>query len=1594
MRVDWRKKIKKITAVAMTCCMVIGCFSMVPEKKAQAAGDNRLLGELFETNMNTSTGILTINSEADLQLLANYVNDETKDDQGNSTLLGAKLEEIRQAAEQAARSSSSDWDSLSDAAKKQKIDAEYANRVGSPNRSLSGVTVKLGTSIALNGSSYLPIAKKTAFEGTFDGDNKTISGLSLMNVDTDAGLFGVAGNGAKFQNVTVSGTITSQKGDVGLLLAKSEAGEVSFDNITVSSGEVSTDQGNAGMIAGNVNGTFSNCRIDTGAVVNANAGSAGLIVGTVRSSGNAFKDCTVSGSIGGGSVADTLAGLLGGEITGNIQNVDATGMVTISKGSAGMLAGKLSGSYEGSNKKAANVSISVEDGKAGIFVGELVSGTLSNCESEATCNVTIQDGKAGGVAGSASGTISNCKIGGTVTGKTNGSHYLGGIVGESYGTHSVSGNTFQGNVNGLSTNSVVGGAVGINMGTLSVSNFKNDNAPGSSGVLGGIIGENRGNCSLDKTDNNKALGTDGNLPNIVGGLIGRYSGGTMNQDALNDSHNKASLRANKVVGDIIGEATGGSVNLNKYETEAVSLIAETEGGFVGSVKDSADVRLTNCKRKGTLGSYVGNDDVKGGFIGAVNGGTVKIKNLENEKEITSNNAGSIVGGIIGKVEGTPSIEIATCKNFVDLKASHYAGGMIGRVLGGDIIITDCQAKGNVDAEIVGGMVGEISLANATIKSCLYDDKKVAGVTTKYSLKASQCAGGIVGSLSKVNTVKITDCHFKGIIDKAVYVGGIVGSNEDGTSIEISDCDSKYPDIEGKDTDFHLNGTYVGGILGKTNKKSSVVNTKLAVQGCTNERSVVGETGVALTGGGIVGEITYDNKPSAAYATISKCENLGEVRGIINGVQSEEIAKEDSGVYKIGGICGVCKGGLVEKCHNDGAISGGFGMVGTLDELSELRNSYNTGQAQLGGLVGIVRKGNLYYCYTIGKVPTKREIIGAISDGFTVKSCYYWKQYDGYQLEAPMTFAHGVPWSNFQDETKSLSKKEFGKKASFKDWDFDKIWVMKQDVRDIDPRPVLLGVGSESTKPNAEGEAEDDQTEEKVDEANKETYKATLTMPDWVYGAPNASGWTLTPGYADKGYKQIIVQYKKLSESASAYTADRPTEVGSYQVRVMLQDSNKYKDTDWFGPATFQIKEQDKGNTIVGYPLPVSNQKTATISSAMGNGIVEMDEITDTFLNRIVGTSTSYDSIKIDASKATGAVRQLVLSRLSMEEFFKMMELRPYITNLKVDFYKGQVTIPYEKAKSVVAETAGSRLTIELWERARESLTTEQMNAILNMQVVTVLNPRVTSNNEQVSIRDVKVTYPYTLPGSKVIDDYAVYGLDVDGSMQEYPFTYSGGQFTFTAGYEGLYVIALREDTRVNLPTSTAINEDFTVRHLGNRLKIGWGKVADATFYEIFVKKAGSKFDYTKVTATSKEGNTYLLKKLSGKSINNKTSYKVRVIACKRVNGNRVRLGKSMIGYVVGTRNKKYTNTTLVTVRRTICFLNQGDTWSIGAKAVLVNKKKKLVPGYTSKFRYKSDDTTVASVSGSGKVTAKNPGTCCIYVYAKNGLTRKVKITVE
>lgn len=193
----------------------------------------------------------------------------------------------------------------------------------------------------------------------------------------------------------------------------------------------------------------------------------------------------------------------------------------------------------------------------------------------------------------------------------------------------------------------------------------------------------------------------------------------------------------------------------------------------------------------------------------------------------------------------------------------------------------------------------------------------------------------------------------------------------------------------------------------------------------------------------------------------------------------------------------------------------------------------------------------------------------------------------------------------------------------------------------------------------------------------------------------------------------------------------------------------------------------------------------------------------------------------------------------------------------------------------------------------------------------------------------------------------------------------------------------------------SMNAGLKVSQTGSKINIKWGKVKEADGYDVYVAYCGKKFGKAVKTINKNSTTSITVKKINSKKINFKKNFKVYVAAYKMVDGKKEVLAKSIMGHVVGCKNTKYSNAKKITIAKSNYSISVGKTAKIKAKTVLVQKgKKQLTDAHAKEFRYASSNKNIATVDQNGKIKGVAKGICTIYVYARNGYAKTVKITVK
>ncbi len=159
----------------------------------------------------------------------------------------------------------------------------------------------------------------------------------------------------------------------------------------------------------------------------------------------------------------------------------------------------------------------------------------------------------GGIVGDNYGTVTNCYNMGTIKGDTKSDGKIGGVVGENDGTVENCYNT--GNVS--SVNNSVGGVVGGNLGTIT-NCYNTGNISSTAGYVGGVAGTTT--TSLSKMLN---CYNTGNVSgeNSIGGVVGSL----INGSTVQNCYNVGTVRgASNYVGGVIGKIYKDKTVINCY----------------------------------------------------------------------------------------------------------------------------------------------------------------------------------------------------------------------------------------------------------------------------------------------------------------------------------------------------------------------------------------------------------------------------------------------------------------------------------------------------------------------------------------------------------------------------------------------------------------------------------------------------------------------------------------------------------------------------------------------------------------------------------------------------------------------------------------------------------------------------------------------------------------------------------------------------------------------------------------------------------------------------------------------------------------------
>jgi hypothetical protein len=798
------------------------------------------------------------------------------------------------------------------------------------------------------------------FTGTFDGQNHTISNLTINRPDEDyIGLFGR--NTGMISDLTLSSVDVVGRFFVGSLAGRNEG--------TIK--DVMADGTVSGVsVVGGIVGGSGPERDPDGGFGYSSADFYGEMIDTQ-------SNVQVTG-------ASTVGGLIGGTY-GIIKNCSSSGAITVGQ----------------------------EDYFQSWALGDYWA-LMDYHEA-----YMIFDGGFGGLVGSLKGygLVEDSHATGNVEGK----HAVGGLVGNILGTGwilslpetSIARSYAIGNVSSYfdetwaySHNSV-GGLVGYNFSGLIRDSYATGSVSGDI-ILGGLVGYNDGVII-----NSYATGLITSDSDRTGGLVGFNADTIIN--SYYDSTTTGQLDTGKGFGKTTAELTAGIPSLYIYDGWHTDVWTFSNAGYpqlspdptppapqtpqshiftggngtsvnpyvVANLADLNAVRLypdahflqtANISLLSIDWQPIGNK--MDPFTGVYNGDGYTISNLTiNEPNIN-------YGGLFGYTGGTAELKNINLTNAY-LNGNYYIGGLVGflhgdwrgyQLISGEFVldydtayVISCATAGTIIGNShVGGLVGYSTSAytggiGATNLTVIIDSSSSAAVegynsvggligSNGAALTNSSATGSVTG-LSRYNSYKgfdwydqsstvgglagysagvINNCHAGGNVSGFTDVGGLAGYV--GSSVSNSYATGE---VEGY--------KFVGGLLGSVRDSTTIISNSYATGNVTgtvaaniDPRWDSGQTDLLSgngyhSGSGSVGGLIGRNE-----AQVNDCYAQGIVTGITG----------------VGGLAGVNLGDI-NASHADGRVIGDWGVGGLvgINWLGSINNSYATGHVTGNRFVG-------------------------------------------------------------------------------------------------------------------------------------------------------------------------------------------------------------------------------------------------------------------------------------------------------------------------------------------------------------------------------------------------------------------------------------------------------------------------------------------------------------------------------------------------------------------------------------------------------------------------------------------------------------------
>ena len=543
------------------------------------------------------------------------------------------------------------------------------------------------------------------------------------------------------------------------------------------------------------------------------------------------------------------AGLFGSN-TGSIRNIGLVAPVIAAniastQGNAAALVAINSGTI--SNAYVSGGSVTVTTGAIGAGLVGLNSGTISDSYNSSKVSVVGNyDFWLGGLVGNTTktSTITNSYNAGDVVG----AYTAGGLTGNNLGIISNSFNS--GNVSGTTT---TGGMTSFNRATGVITNSFNTGSVKGKSLTGGLVGSNVASSQIINSYSTGAVSSVGLVATGIGGLVGGNSG------IIKNSYATGAVAGVTAVGGVVGTNTSAGSIQNVYSSGAVSLLpggSGVLGGVLGSIAAGTSPVIT--------GGYY-NTTVNSGMPGVGNNGgpstpsltgltSAQMQNASNFSAFTFTTTAGATGNnwvmvnTDGSLNGAGNATGATgpmlaAEYSTNIYSSHQLQLMAMNLAGNYTLKQDINAAGTgTTGDVWNGatFVPVGTGASSTFSGSLDGaGHTISGLVVN---RPSTDFSGLFGYISNGASVRNVGLE-GGSITGRDYTGALVGANQGGT-------------VSGNFSTVNVTGNnFVGGLVGNSTGTISNNYASGAVTGVDGVGGLLGSNVGSVSNNYATGQVT-------------------------------------------------------------------------------------------------------------------------------------------------------------------------------------------------------------------------------------------------------------------------------------------------------------------------------------------------------------------------------------------------------------------------------------------------------------------------------------------------------------------------------------------------------------------------------------------------------------------------------------------------------------------------------------------------------------------------------------------------------------------